>query len=374
MAATRVDDDFPGGAIRVVRCRARGVIELALRSDSAADVKQWFCFRLGSETAREIAIVDAAQSTFAGGWDHYRVMASTDGRRWRRLPTALDGDALVFRHAGRAAPTWYSYFATYPERRLARVLAAVEEADHATVFSIGSTVHGCELPVVAFGDPEAERTVWVIARQHPGETPASWAAEGLMGRLADAEDDAVRALLGQARVLVAPLVNLEGAHLGNHRTNAAGADLNRAWDDPDPEEAPEVAALLAAIEESGVDLFLDVHADESSPFAFPSGCEGNPGWDEDQAAREGVVRADLAELSPDFVDECWYGDDEPGAADMSASANAIAARFGATALTLELPMGDDGQGRIRNGWSPARAVELGRVMVEALQRAIARTA
>jgi murein tripeptide amidase MpaA len=372
MAAPRVDDDFPGGAIRVVRCRARGAIELALRGDSAADIKQWFCFRLASDAAREIAILDAAQSTFAGAWEHYRVMASTDGRRWRRLPTELDGDALRFRHAGRAAPTWYAYFATYSERRLARVLAAVEEAEHATVFSIGTTVEERSIPVVAFGDPDAERTAWVIARQHPGETPASWAAEGLIARLADADDDVVRTLLGQARVLVAPLVNLDGAHLGNHRTNAAGADLNRAWDDPDAEEAPEVAALLAAIEAAGVDLFLDVHADESSPFAFPSGCEGNPGWDEDQASREGALRADLAELSPDFVDECWYGDDEPGEAEMSAAANAVAERFGATALTLELPMGDDGQGRIRDGWSPARAVALGGDMVDALVRAIAR--
>lgn len=372
MAAPRVDDDFPGGAIRVVRCRPRGTIELALRGDSAADVKQWFCFRVSSEGARDLAIVDAALSTFAGAWGSYRAMASTDGRRWRRAPTTLDGEALIIRHAGRTAPTWYAYFATYSERRLARVLGAVEDADHATVFPIGTTVEGRSLPVVAFGDPEAERTVWVIARQHPGETPASWAAEGLMARLADAEDDAVRTLLEQARVLVAPLVNLDGAHLGNHRTNAAGVDLNRAWDEPDPEEAPEVAALLAAIEESGVDLFLDVHADEASPFAFPSGCEGNPDWDEDQAAREGALREDLADLSPDFVDECWYGDDEPGEAEMSAAANAIAERFGATALTVELPMGDDGQDRIRDGWSPARAVALGGAMVDALARAIAR--
>ncbi len=372
MAAPVIDDDFPGGAIRVVCARKRGAIELALRGDTAADVKQWFCFRVASETSRELAIIDAAQSSFAGAWERYQAMASTDGRRWRRAPSELDGDALVIRHAGRAAPTWYAYFAAYSERRLARVLSALADVDHATVLTVGETVEGRELPVVAFGDPHAAHTVWVIARQHPGETPASWAAEGLMARLADAEDDAVRALLREARVMVAPLVNLDGAHLGNHRTNAAGVDLNRCWDDPDAEAAPEVAALLAAIEASSVDLFLDVHADESSPFAFPSGCEGNPAWDDDQAASEGALRADLAELSPDFIDECWYGDDEPGEAEMSAASNAIAERFGVTALTLELPMGDDGDGRIPDGWSPVRATELGALLVDALGRAIAR--
>src|SRR5690606_30876847 len=132
-------------------------------------------------------------------------------------------------------------------------------------FPAGATTLGRQLPVVAYGDVDAPRTMWVVARQHPGETPASWAAEGLLARLADAEDPAVRTLLGRARVLVAPLVDLDGAHLGNHRTNAAGVDLNRTWDDPDRAQAPEIAALRRAIDAHGVDLFLDLHADESSP-------------------------------------------------------------------------------------------------------------
>lgn len=367
-----VDDDFPGGAIRVVRARARGALELALRGDSAADVKQWFAFTVSSEVSREVAIVDAARSTFESAWSRYRAMTSTDGRRWRRAATELDGEALVIRHTGRAAPTWYAYATPYPERRLQRVLRAIASADHVEVHPIGTTVEGRPLPVVAFGDDDAARTVWVVARQHPGETPASWAAEGLLARLANAEDPVVRALLERARVLVAPLVNLDGAHLGNHRTNAAGVDLNRAWDDPDRDQAPEVAALLGAIEAGGVDLFLDVHADESSPYAFPSGCEGNPGFDADQAAREAALRGDLAALSPDFVDESWYGEDEPGEADLSAAANAIAEATGATALTLELPVGDRGEGRIRDGWSEVRAAELGATLVDALARAALR--
>lgn len=367
-----VDDDFPGGAIRVVRARARGALELALRGDSAADVRQWFAFTVSSEASRDVAIVDAARSTFESAWGRYRAMTSTDGRRWRRAATELDGDALVIRHAGRAAPTWYAYATPYPERRLHRLLRTVAVADHVSIVPVATTREGRALPVVAFGDEDAARTVWIVARQHPGETPASWAAEGLLARLADVGDPAVRDLLARARVLVAPLVNLDGAHLGNHRTNAAGVDLNRAWDDPDPDDAPEVAGLLEAIEAHGVDLFLDVHADESSPYAFPSGCEGNPGWDDDQAAREGALRADLAELSPDFVDASWYGDDEPGEADLSAAANAIAESTGATAITLELPIGDRGEGHIRDGWSEVRAVELGATLVDVLARAVLR--
>lgn len=369
-----VDDDFPGGAIRVVRARPRGPIELALRGDGAADVKHWFCFRVLSEASRDVAIVDAADSTFEGAWHRYRAMASSDGRRWRRAATELDGDALVIRHLGRAAPTWYAYFAPYPERRAHRLLRAVADADHVAVRSIGRTVAGRPLPVADVGDDDADLVVWVVARQHPGETPASWAAEGLLARLADADDPSVQDLLARARVLVAPIVNVDGAELGNHRTNAAGVDLNRVWSDPDPDGAPEVAALRAAIEATGVDLFLDVHADESAPFAFPAGCEGNPGWDEEAADHEADLRRDLAELSPDFVDASWYGEDPPGGADLSAAANAIAHSTGATALTLELPVGDRGEGHIADGWSPARAAALGGTLVDVLARAVRRRA
>ena len=48
----------------VARLRAprRGVVELALRGDSAADIRQWFSFRVSSPVPRELRIVDVAQA------------------------------------------------------------------------------------------------------------------------------------------------------------------------------------------------------------------------------------------------------------------------------------------------------------------------
>lgn len=40
--------------------------------------------------------------------------------------------------------------------------------------------------------------VWVIARQHPGESMAEWFAEGLLNRLTDPYDAVARASLQQA--------------------------------------------------------------------------------------------------------------------------------------------------------------------------------
>src|SRR5205809_218400 len=112
-----IDSDFPGGSIEVVRVPRRGAVELALRDDSAADIRQWFHFRVSSDSAvaRDLVISNASDATFPNGWPQYRAMVSTDGgKRWSRAPTELDGSSLRIRHAGRAAITEYAYFAPYP--------------------------------------------------------------------------------------------------------------------------------------------------------------------------------------------------------------------------------------------------------------------
>jgi hypothetical protein len=49
------------------------------------------------------------------------------------------------------------------------------------------------------GEPaEGKRKIWVIARQHPGESMAEWFMEGLLHRLLDSHDPVTRKALKQA--------------------------------------------------------------------------------------------------------------------------------------------------------------------------------
>jgi murein tripeptide amidase MpaA len=370
VAGTTIDSDFHGGAIEVVRIPRRGAVELALRGDSAADVRQWFSFEVRGGGARDLAL-DVGDASFAGSWDRYQAMMSTDGETWRRAPTTLvDDTTLIIRHEASAPSTHYAYFAPYAETRLARRLRDYAACPFMTVGPIGETVHGTPLPVVRVGDDDRDRTIWIFACQHPGETPAAWAAEGLLARLMDDEDPVVRALLERVNLAIVPFVNLDGARLGNHRTNAAGVDLNRTWDDPDADDAPETRAILDMLEETQVAFVVDLHADESAQFVFASKSEGNPGYDDVISAAEDAFSADLAGLSPDFLDESFYDPDEPGAADLSIAANQLGERYGVPSITLELPMGAAGTEKIRAGWSPERAAAFGADLVEALANAM----
>lgn len=365
--ALHVDTDFFAGSIDVIRAPARGPVELALRPDSAADVRQWFCFDVHdtSSRARDLVIRDACEATYPEGFEDYEAMVSYDGRRWSRAETTYDGSDLCMVHTPRSAVTRYAYFAPYSLERLERSLTKLEARAGAHVDDALRSAEDRPVYVTTLGNADADRTFWIIAAQHPGETPALWFMHGLMRRLRRG-DGSVRRLLARTRLCLAPLVNPDGAALGNLRTSATGANLNRCWEDPDEAEAPEIAGLLERIDLQRPDLFLDVHADEDCAYAFPAGCEGNPSFDDALEEEELAFRADLAAAIPEFLDEPFYEPDEPGAADLGCAANQIGERHGCVSLTLELPVKGGGGGRVRRGWSPKRAARAGERLVDAL--------
>ncbi|MCD0229135.1 carboxypeptidase family protein, partial [Enterobacter hormaechei subsp. steigerwaltii] len=125
---------------------------------------------------------------------------------------------------------------------------------------------------------ESDLKIWITARQHPGETMAEWFVEGLLGRLLDPQDPTARTLLDRATFYIVPNMNPDGSALGNLRTNAAGANLNREWENPTVEKSPEVFFVREKMLETGVDLFLDIHGDEGLPFVFVAGTEGVPNY------------------------------------------------------------------------------------------------
>lgn len=418
----RIEGGGDGGAIVILGEPDRldpSAIRLALRGDTSADLRQWFCFRVEGAAGQPLAFTleNGADATYADAFEGYRVCASDDEGtdRWYRLPTTWDGRALRFSHTPSAPRVTYAYFATYPEARHEALMTRVDEAPGAEVVTIGESVQGrpmhlaivAELPpacaaldsestldesslnaafVEAHDDAPREAhdpddtteqvprslagerlRVWLIARQHPGETMAEWLAEGFLERLLDQDDRAARQVRGRATCYVVANMNPDGGVLGNLRTNAAGANLNRAWLEPSAEESPEVLAVRSVMEDVGVDLFVDVHGDERNPWCFLAGCEGNPSWSERLRLLENVFEQALCASSADFQDEYGYPRDEPGGGDLRTAANWVGERFDCLSWTLEMPFKDNAnEPDPWVGWSPSRSKALGGALVDAI--------
>jgi murein tripeptide amidase MpaA len=361
-----LDADFDGGSIVLVEQDGPASFVLELRPDNAADLRQWFAFRVRGAAGQKLRfrIVNASLARYRQGFEDFRAWASADGERWAAVPTHYDGEALTLVHTALADEVRFAEFPLYDGARRERLLERVRWSPHLGAIALGPSLFGRSVDAIVGGAPRGP-ALWLIARQHPGETVAEWVVEGLVDRLLTLGDGAADRLLSRARLAIVPCMNPDGATLGNHRTNGAGVDLNRAWLEPDPERAREVDIVREHLREEGVDLFVDIHGEEAIPYAFVAGCEGNPSYSRLQAEAEAELRARLVVASPEFRAEGGYPLDAPGTADLSQAANWVAEQLGCASITLELPM----KHRIEGGplrWGPVRARAFGASLVSVL--------
>jgi murein tripeptide amidase MpaA len=227
-------------------------------------------------------------------------------------------------------------------------------------------VDGRDLDLVTVGRPmPGKAPVWIIARQHPGESMAEWFVEGLLERLLDGADPVARRIREKAVLYIVPNMNPDGAIRGNLRTNAAGANLNREWREPSAGAQPRGAAgeaghggergralsrhpwrrgtaLRVLFHGRGGARFFRCAAGAPGPFrrSLPGGQPGFPD------------RARLS-LNGRFKDEL-----------LTLASKWVAHRFGCVSMTLEMPFKDnanlpDGL----TGWNGERSKRLGAAML-----------
>ena len=366
------------GRIRVVSAPSSGDVRLAIEADRAApEHRQWFCFDATGPADKErvITLENAGETTYSDALERYRVCASYNPQSsdWFRVDTELQDGELHIVHTPEREVVRYAYFAPYSLTRRNQMMKQVRKMPQVRVRPIGETVNGRRMDLLTFGsEADDALKLWVIAQQHPGETMAAWFVEGLVGRLlggiSDGDDDPlVEALLSRARVYVVPCMNPDGATLGNHRTNAAGIDLNRSWWEPSEDESPEVVAVRNVLHEEGVDFFMDVHGDEHTPYVFIAGSEGNPHFDDRLEELEVLFDDALLDASSEFQIEEGYPKDAPGKGDLRCAGNYVGESFSCLSVTLEIPFIDNANAPDPElGWSPERSMAFGRATVEAM--------
>jgi len=364
----KISHAFDAGAIEPIAFDTAENIRVNIRADSHAEFRQWFYFRLQGVRAEpcRIRFENAGRCTYVDGWHGYQAVASYDRQQWFRVPTGFDGSALEIAHVPQRDSIWYAYFEPYSWERHLDLLGSVEDSPRARVSDLGDTLEGRDINLITVGTPDTgKRSLWVIARQHPGETMAEWFIEGLLERLLDRHDPVGRSLLEHAVVYIVPNMNPDGSVRGNLRTNAAGANLNREWGAPSLEKSPEVFHVRAAMLRTGVSCFLDVHGDEALPYVFADGCERLPGFTPKQSALERGFLAAFRRASPDFQDEHGYPDDKDTKVNLTLASKYVGHAFGCLSLTLEMPFKDNANLPDEAvGWNGERSARLGAAALE----------
>lgn len=365
----RIGANFDAGSVEIVSADDPRDVRLNLRKDSAAEFRQWFYFRVQGARGKPLRMrfLNAGRSAYPDGWEGYRAVASYDRRRWFRLPgTWYDGHVLTVECVPERDSIYFAYFEPYSHERHLDLLGGLESDPRVRVSDLGATVQGRTIDLVTVGEAgPGRKNVWVIARQHPGETMAEWFVEGMLERLLDRSDPAARRLLERACLHVVPHMNPDGAVAGNLRTNAAGANLNREWMEPSPRRSPEVFHVRRRMHETGVDLFLDIHGDEALPCVFADGCSMLPGFTLGQAKRERRFLDALLEASPDFQTERGYAPDRFSDELLTLASKYVGHSFGCLSFTIEMPFKDNADLPDEEcGWNGERSKRLGAAMLQ----------
>ncbi|MCP2040135.1 murein tripeptide amidase MpaA [Neisseria sp. HSC-16F19] len=359
----KISTAFDGGNVEIVDISNPADLHLRLPKDNAADFAQWFYFRVQGAAYQNLNIHfdNAAESAFPNGWQHYQAMCSYDRQNWFRVSTEYENGVLSVHHTPLANSVYYAYFEPYSYEQHLNLIGEVQSSGLCQLDDLGSTLQGRDINLLTIGNQAAsDLKIWITARQHPGETMAEWFVEGLLTRLLDHQDPTARALLDQATFYIVPNMNPDGSVLGNLRTNAAGANLNREWENPSLEYSPEVYYVREKMHETGVDLFLDIHGDEDIPFVFLAGTEGVPAYDARIADLEHRFKTAFAAASPDFQDEHGYAKDAPGQANLGLATNYVGNTFRCLAYTLEMPFTDNHNWPDDDfGWNGQRSLRLG---------------
>jgi murein tripeptide amidase MpaA len=370
MSAIHIDAAFDSGNIEVLEIDGASA-RLAIRRDHNSQFAQWFHFRVAGAAGRELELrlTGLNDTAYPGGWPDYDACVSEDREYWARAASTFDKDeasgTLTIRYIPASDIVYFAYFAPYSLERHHDLIAEAAASEGVECIRLTQTLDGRPLDMLEMG--EGTLKVWLYARQHPGETQAEWWMEGALECLTDPADPVARALRKHCRLHIVPNCNPDGSARGHLRTNAAGTNLNREWANPSAETSPEVLAIRNRMDETGVDFAMDVHGDEAIPANFIAGFDGIPSWTDAQGERFDRYQRILDRRTPDFQTKLGYPRSAPGRANLTISTNQVAERYGACAMTLEMPFKDLAAfPEPEQGWSPERCKVLARDCLAAL--------
>ncbi len=365
-----ISSKFDAGNIEVISLETPQNIQLKIEKDSHSEFLQWFYFRMqgAKDLACKLNLINAGEAAYPEGWDDYHARASYDRVTWFQIPTSYKNGILSMEFTPKFDTVYIAYFAPFSYEQHLDLVNHAQLSSLCRLETIGETTQGRPIDFLRIGDDGSnKKNLWVIARQHPGETMAEWFMLGLINRILDEEDASSVSLLEKANIYLVPNMNIDGSILGNLRVNAKGINLNREWATPDIENSPEVYYVKKKMKEIGMDFNLDVHGDEGLPYNFISGIEGIPSFNDKLSKLTDSFMRNWKAINPDMQDVHGYPKNDPGKANLNICSKNLGEEFSCFSQTLEMPFKqNDNIPDTVAGWSAERSIKLGESLVVTL--------
>ncbi|XP_062456659.1 cytosolic carboxypeptidase 1 isoform X1 [Rhea pennata] len=142
--------------------------------------------------------------------------------------------------------------------------------------------------------------IFLSARVHPGETNASWVMKGTLEYLMS-NNPSAQSLRESYIFKIIPMLNPDGVINGNHRCSLSGEDLNRQWQNPNPDLHPTIyhakglLQYLASIKRLPL-VYCDYHGHSRKKNVFMYGC----------SIKETMWHTNVSASSCDLIEDPGY--------------------------------------------------------------------
>lgn len=268
-------NDFPGGRLNGIVQRNDTLLALITAENTPINPSPWYAFQLWSETAQSIQL----KLTYPPQEYHrYYPKLSADGLNWTPVDSSAYQEALVTlpgeTNQQRPKSVTLSldigpdtlWIAAQELMASPQVKSWSNELDSLHPFIsqsvVGQSREGADLGLLTLGNPEAEKMILLISRQHPPEVTGYLSLQPFVETLCGNTEQA-RQFRNEYVTYVVPLMNPDGVDRGHWRHSYGGIDLNRDWEDfNQPETAAIRNFLEQKIETEGRTLYLgmDFHS------------------------------------------------------------------------------------------------------------------
>jgi len=236
--AVQVRTDFAGGnacALEISEADGADVVRFAAAPHGGTEAL-WFSLAVEGCGPRPVDVVLTNLDSCLGDatqWERVWPVARQGDGPWLRLPAGnvrllADGRREVCWRVQPAGDAFQLAFC-YPYGQAELAALVHDTGGYWSCDAVGVSGGGRPLPRLSnSGGAEGATApgIYLVARQHAGETPGSWVLDGLLRRAAEtvAPDELL--------LWAAPLANLDGVVEGDYGKDPFPHDLNRAWTVP----------------------------------------------------------------------------------------------------------------------------------------------
>ena len=260
---SNINSNFDSGNIRLIK-KKEDTYFLEINDDpykknTKKKFQYWFYFKVSNAKNKNNKYIIENIRSYFNDWCSFNVCYSYDNKTWRRCETFVN-DRLTWTKKSRKNTIWFAYYVPYTLSRKIKMMNKLKNNNNVDYKLLGKTSLKNDIDMITIGN--GKKIVWVVARQHPGESIGSWIMEGFLRKLLRN----VKEIKEKFTFKIVMMANPDGVYLGRWYLTKDGNNTNINW--YKNSNVVETKLVMNEMKKDNIYMVLDLHGDEGAPKHF----------------------------------------------------------------------------------------------------------